>query len=252
MQAYFSFINSSIEFIQLQFKALLGLKETYVFKGLKAFLILLILTIGNNVQAQDTIFYENMGASATTVSVANYTGWRTGTAYTMTGTANIVHTATPFSTSGDYSQASGNAPVVFNTQNGGVPKEWWEISGINTTCYSSVSLRIGIYKQRNDATGANFAVEYSTDGVSYSPLTYSLPSGGGTTGWYAYTLTGLVASPNLRIRFSNNSTLSGDNYRLDDISVRGTVSSAKPPLTFDNDTIFSCGSARLRIHGRIE
>src|SRR5205085_11687509 len=107
------------------------------------------------------------------------------------------------------------------------------IAGINTSSFSNMQLSFGIYKSVSGSTGSDFQVDVSTDGTNYTPLTLSsLPAG---VSWSYDTVSGNIPStPNLRIRFTQNS--STVQYRIDDILLadNGTLPTitAQGPLTF--------------------
>ena len=192
----------------------------------------LILSFPVAASAQVTFFKETIGnytAGSGTISAALYTGWSNGATYihtVPTGTANVTGTVIP----SDYAGASGGTPIKVNRSSS------WVISGINTSNYIGITLSFGIHKSNSSHAGANMVIEVSTDGVVYTPLTWTaLPTGGGTGDtWYYRTggtdVTGVIPSTaNLRIRFRNaNSTFIA--YDFDDIELKG--SSNLLPLSF--------------------
>ncbi len=183
----------------------------------------------------DNIFSENMGAPSATTAITSWTGWQNNGILTFTGTADVRIT-TP---SSGYIGASGVGNIyIANT----VGKDF-EISGINTLAYSNISLSAGIYKSTTASNGSELLIEVSSDGVTYVPMTFSLPSGTGTATWHLTTPTGAIpACANLRIRFTQTGT--GPQFRIDDVVLNGTIPT--PPgnaLNLDGTNDFiNCGN----------
>ena len=164
-----------------------------------------VLGVGN---AQ--IFSENMGGGTGTAPIATNVFQNSGT-LTYSGTADTRST----SPSGTYTGASEGKNVFFgpgSTSN-------FEISGINTSSFSDLTLTLGHYK--NASAGNNqLIIEVSSDGLAYSQLMYSRPTGSGTNGWILITPTGTIPSTNnLRIRFRQ--TNFNSEFRIDDVVLTG-------------------------------
>jgi gliding motility-associated-like protein len=202
----------------------------YIARKLHGMVFFMLFLMYSAVYSQTTIMLENVGPQpiGSTTPISSYALWTNGIGCVMTGVGNIPGNLTPYST-GQYAGASGNAPVNLVTQatSGGV-EQWWEISNINTSDYTTLALSLGVYKKLTTANGSLFLIEVSTDGASYTPLTFTaLPSGGGTQGWYLVAPTGTIPStPNLRIRFRNTSAIANEDYRLDDVKLTGTLTCA--------------------------
>ena len=167
-----------------------------------------------------TIFSENMGAPTANTSIAVNTFQNSGT-LSFAGTGDV-RTSTP---SSGYTGASGGGNV-FITQTANL---FFEISGINTTGYSNLTLSFGHHK--NTIAGSNeLAVEFSADGSNYSPLSYSRPTGSGTATWLLVTPTGTIpATANLRIRFRQTST--STQFRIDDVKLTGVADILSPSIS---------------------
>ena len=164
--------------------------------------------------AQVTIFSENMGAPSGTTSIATNVFQNSGT-QTYSGTADVRITTV----STGYTGASGGGNVFFTDTS--LPRTF-EISGINTTGYSSLTLSFGHYKSSPTANN-QLVVEVSADGSSYFPLSYTRPTGTGTASWLLITATGPIPSTsNLRIRFSQ-AALTNGQFRIDDVTLTGTL-----------------------------
>ncbi|MNV17499.1 hypothetical protein D3C71_1082880 [compost metagenome] len=175
-----------------------------------------------------------VGSGTQTISARETAGNFDLVALTYVGTADMRIT-TP---STGYPGASGGFNTLIQAQ------ESFEMQGINAAgCKNTDSIRFGINKNTNAATGIDYLVlEYSNDnGTSWSALTYpALPTGTGTSKWYktAAALPAGAHVPNLRIRF--RSTLAGTSssnpqYRIDDISMTcGSTTSCGVPTASIN------------------
>ena len=92
------------------------------------------------------------------------------------------------------------------------------ISGINSQYYTGITLSFGML--RTDAT-TSLVVEVSSDGIIYTPLTFTQPGTNNT--WTKITPSGVIpATANLRIRF-RKSAANTTQFRIDDISLSGTA-----------------------------
>jgi hypothetical protein len=167
-----------------------------------------------------TIFSENMGTPSGNTIIASNTFQNSGTlSFTGTGDAR---TSSP---SSGYTGASGGGNVLINNTSG----LFFEISGINTANYTSLALSLGQYKSTT-ASSNELAIEVSTDGTTYSPLTYSRPSGSGTAVWAMVNPTGTIpSSTNLRIRFRQTST--SPQFRIDDVKLTGFAAVPSPSIS---------------------
>ncbi|MEY4487767.1 MAG: hypothetical protein RIQ79_275, partial [Verrucomicrobiota bacterium] len=141
---------------------------------------------------------------------------------TFAGTGDVRSTS---NSTGFYTGASGGGNV-FITNTVGLNLT---ISGINTSAYSSLSLSIG-HNKSTTAGNNELAIEVSSDGTTYTALTYSRPTGSGTTGWLLINPTGTIPSTaNLRIRFRQTGTAT--QFRIDDVKLTGTVAASLPVIS---------------------
>lgn len=165
--------------------------------------------------AQTTVFSENLATPPDGNPTADtYTGYQNSSPIVFSGNATI-RTTTP---SNGYEGASGSGCVFVG---GATPSQSFMIEGINTSNFSNLVLSFGHYKTTN-AGNNELAVEVSANGTNWTSLTYSRPTGSGTSIWLLVTPTGTIPSTeNLRIRFSNPVTTVG--FRLDDIKLTGTA-----------------------------
>ena len=167
----------------------------------------LILGIFTFVCFGQTIFSENIGTTTTPATIAISANTFQNTSFTFTGSADT-RTSTP---SSGYTGASGSRNVFFTNTIG----RNFIISGINTTVSSLLTLSFGHFKSTN-ASSNELLVEVSSDGITYTSLSYTRPTGTGTSNWTLITTTGSMPSTsNLRIRFTNNSSTA--QFRIDDI-----------------------------------
>lgn len=169
-----------------------------------------------------TIFTETVGTGTPNgTAIGSYTGW-SNPSLIFTGTGDIRNT----STSTGYAGSSG-AGNIFLTN---VIGRDFQIAGINTSTYSSASLSLsfGVFKSTTASNGSDLIVEVSSDGTTYTPLSFTaLPTGAGTATWNLRTASGTIPSTaNLRIRFRQSAAAT--QYRIDDIQLTGTVSASTP------------------------
>jgi hypothetical protein len=183
-----------------------------------------------------TIFSENMGTPSGTTAIGSNIFQNSG-ALSFVGTGDVRST-TP---SSGYTGASGGGNV-FITQTANF---FFEISGINTTRYSNLVLSFGHFK--STTAGSNeLAVDVSADGTTYSPLSYSRPTGSGTATWLLVTPTGTIpATANLRIRFRQTST--STQFRIDDVKLTGVAATSTPSISVTGslsavDTVYGTAS----------
>ncbi|TPD68400.1 T9SS type A sorting domain-containing protein [Flavobacterium microcysteis] len=182
----------------------------------KFYILLLAVSFGNG-YSQTTIFTENMGAPTTTTAIAAHT-FQNSSPILFSGTADM-RNSTPSDT---YAGASGNGCVFLG---GTTPAKTFIIEGINTLNYSDMVLSFGHQKGTN--AGSNeLTVNVSTDGTTWTPLTYTRPTGSGTSVWTLITASGTIpATSNLRIKFEN--PISNIGFRIDDVKLTGNALGVK-------------------------
>lgn len=155
---------------------------------------------------------ENMGTGASgNPLVSTYTGFQNAGVWTYGGTADV-RTSSP-SAASDYAGASGSNNVMINAVG-----ETFLISGIDTSAISSGNVRLS-FGQRKGANAANneLTVEVSDNGTTWTPLSYTRPTGSGTSNWTLITPTGSIPSTStLSIRFTGTTTT---EWRIDDLKV---------------------------------
>lgn len=128
----------------------------------KFYIFLLAISFGTS-YSQTTLFAENMGTPTATIAIASNTFQNTSPIL-FSGTADV-RISTPSDT---YPGASGSGCVFLG---GTTPAKTFIIEGINTLNYSDLTLSFGHQKGTN--AGSNeLTVEVSTDGTTWSPLTY--------------------------------------------------------------------------------
>lgn len=211
--------------------------------NLTLFLLLGAMIAGPGSWAQTTIFSENIGSTGVsgTTTIASHTFQNSGT-LTFTGTGDVRNNT---NSSGYTGSSAGNN--VFITSSSGT---FFQISGINTSNFSSISLSFGQLKTTT-AGNNELVVEVSSDGTNYSSLTYTRPTGSGTANWRLIEPTGSIPSTsNLRIRFRQTST--STQWRLDDIILRGTSTPAGATAALAgtlSETNISGGTATVTLTG---
>ena len=178
------------------------------------FLLSCLITISSFGQ---TIYSENFGTPTGTTLFPAYT---TGTApATFQNASPILYTGSgdvrTSTASTGYVGASGNGNVFFTNTIG---KDLL-VQGINTSAYSTSNLQLS-FGQHKSTTASNneLTVEVSIDGTTFTPLTYSRPTGTGTNNWTLITInSGIPSTTNLRIRFTQTS--STPQFRIDDLKI---------------------------------
>ena len=191
---------------------------------MKVKLLLLALFVSSFSWGQTILFSENMGTpSGTTLIGANI--FENGTPIVFSGSGDV-RTSTA---STGYAGASGSGNV-FITNTVGI---YFEISGIDTSSYLSSQLALSLGHFKSTIAGNNeLAIEVSSDGITYSALSYSRATGTGTANWVLINPTGTIPSTtNLRIRFTQTSATS--QFRIDDVKVIATL---PPSVTLSTNT----------------
>ena len=181
-----------------------------------------------------TVFSENMGTPSGTTAISANT-FQNAT-LTFTGTGDVRNNTTSSGYTG--ASAGGN---VFITSTAGT---YFQIAGIDSTAYSGMYITFGINKNTTAGNGSDLAVEVSSDGSSYTALSFTnLPTGSGTAIWYQRTATGTIpATANLRIRFRQ--TGSTTQYRIDDVKLVGSSSSVtEATITPSGSTTICSGNS---------
>ncbi|MEO5642495.1 MAG: FlgD immunoglobulin-like domain containing protein [Bacteroidia bacterium] len=210
----------------------------------RAFRLMLpaLLLAALSVSAQIT---ESVGTVTGTTSIASHEAANgfDEDGLTYSGTGDIRNTTA----STGYTGASGLANVFLHTGKNFV------ISGLGTNACggSLLTMSFGISKSTNAENGSHLVVEYSTDGgINWTGLSYTaLPTGTGTSHWYLRTVSGLPATCNLKVRFSNTASGSSPDFRIDDISTScgSAVESLCSASITANDTNVFCAGDSVRL-----
>lgn len=164
------------------------------------------------------IFTERVGSVGGTTSIADHetADGFDNDQFTMSGTADIRNTTQ----SSGYTDASAYANVFFTNTVG----RYFLIEDINTSEYTCLMLSLGHYKSTT-AGNNELDIDVSSDGLSWSSLSYTRPTGDGTANWILINPTGEIsAAENLRIRFTQTS--STHQFRIDDITLSGLCATA--------------------------
>jgi len=164
---------------------------------------------------QTIIFSENIGTTGTSTQAIASTTFQ-NSSLSFTGSADT-RTTSP---SSGYTGASGSRNV-FMTNTVGIN---FQISGISTLCHSNLVLSFGALKTTVASDMTELLLEFSTNGVSYTPISFpAQPTGTGTAIWRLISGISLPASANnasnLRLRWTQTST--SPQFRIDDIRLTG-------------------------------
>ena len=198
---------------------------------------LLLLLVASYSSIGQTIYSENMGTPTGTTLIPAYI---TGTApATFQNSAPIVYSGSAdvriTSVSSGYSGASGGGNVLINAI-----AENFQIDGINSSAFNTSGLQLSFGINTPTAVTNLLTVEVSTNGSTWTPLSYT-PTG---IGWTLATITsGIPSSTTLSIRFTSTTA---SQFRLDDIRVfnfdpsctlvLGSPTTACDAVTFGIDT----------------
>jgi endonuclease I len=185
----------------------------------------LALSGSSDVEGDRLLFSESMGFVSSTTSISNHNsnnGFDNNT-FTFIGNADVRST----SSSSGYDGSSGNANIFFGTA-GGVDARNITIAGIDTENFDSYRLEFGM----NSPSNTGLIIETSTNGSTFSPVSYTFPS---SSGWKLVTIenAAIPSAPSVWLRFRKDN---GDQYRLDDISLYGvnTTGAAKIAVLDDD------------------
>jgi hypothetical protein len=197
----------------------------------------LLLLVASYASFGQTIYYENMGTPTGTTLIPAYI---TGTApATFQNSSPIVYSGSAdvrvTSVSSGYTGASGGGNVLINAV-----AEYFQIDGINTSAFTPSGLQLSFGINTPTAVTNLLTVEVSTNGTTWTPVTYT-PSG---IGWTLATITsGIPSSTTLSIRFTSTTAL---QFRIDDVKVfnfdpsctlsLGAPTAACDAVTFGLDT----------------
>ncbi|NCA81114.1 MAG: hypothetical protein EOM72_00010 [Opitutae bacterium] len=177
-------------------------------------------------ETAEPIFTETMGTvvSTTTLLAHETANGFDNDAYTMSN-AGVASTGDVrvTSASAGYTGASGAANIWFPSTAGSYG---FGIAGIDASGYDSLQLSFG-YRKESGSANATFAVEWSTDGSAWTPVTVSgLPAEGAATGWYLISSLELpsgAVSAALQLRWVKSGSVA---MRLDDVKLEGVTAAA--------------------------
>jgi len=170
----------------------------------------LLLLVMTSVSFGQTFYSENMGTTASgNPLITAYTGFQVGSPVAYTGTGDMRTTTV----STGYVGASGSVNVFLSNT---TTAEYFQIDGLNSSAYSAANLQLKFGYLANSVANAGLIVEVSTDGSTWTPLTYTTNT---NTSWNLVTIGGGVipSSATLSIRFTQP-TLTAQ-IRIDDVSL---------------------------------
>jgi hypothetical protein len=176
-----------------------------------------------------TIFSENFGSPSATTLITAFTGWQNSSPITFSGNADI---RTSNASSG-YTGASGggNVWLAYNAEN-----KYIQISGINTSGYSDITLSFGLKREQTAATATMLTIQVSQNGTDWTSLSISsgFPESG--TAWAYVTCSGTIpATSTLYLKITNNQTATYQ-FRVDDVKITGT-GAAIPTINTSTNSI---------------
>ena len=177
------------------------------------------------------ILSENMGTpTGTTAISAN--AFQNSSPIAYSGTADVrISTG-----SSGYSGASGGGNVYFT----GTAGTSFLIEGINTSSYNTSELRLSFSHHKSANSASNeLTVVVSSDGTTFTPLTYTRPTGSSTSNWTLISInSGIPSTSNLRIRFTQ--TITTAQFRIDDVKVENFSASCTLAL---GTTVTACSAS---------
>jgi hypothetical protein len=174
---------------------------------------LLLLSFASFSFAQ-TFYSENMGTTASgNPLITAYTGFQNTTPITYTGTGDMRTTTV----STGYTGASGSVNVFLSNT---TTPEFFQINNLNTSAYTSANIQLKFGYLANYSVGAPgnaaLVVEFSTDGSTWNPITYTTNT---NATWNLVTVAGgtLPSSATLSLRFTQPNLAA--QIRIDDVSL---------------------------------
>ncbi len=188
---------------------------------MKKLYTLLFLAVASIASAQ-TFYSENFGTAAPSSSpypaIGTYTGFQNPSPIVYSGTCSA-RTSGTLSTG--YNGASGGSHVYIGVTSS--VGQILQIDGLNTSAYSAANIQLSFGYLKNGAANPQLVVEQSTDGSSWTPITFT---DNANTSWNLVTVTGgqIPSSTTLSLRFTNPSTASAQ-IRLDDIKLSNVSAS---------------------------
>lgn len=176
----------------------------------KIYSLLAIATISMSAVAQSTLFSENMGTPSASPLDISKNVFQNAAPISFSGTADVRNNLG----STGYTGASAGGNILFNDKT-----DTFIIGGINTSQVSDIKLSFGHVKTTNNSSN-ELAVSVSTDGTTWTPLTYSRATGSGTSSWILIeTAEAIPSTANLRIKFDNANMPTGAQFRIDDVKL---------------------------------
>lgn len=213
-------------------------------------MISLCLLLGLSVSAQTVIYSTDFGTTAN----VNPPNW------TFTGIGMNISTNSP---SSGYAGASGGAylgegnSVTFtntagNSQASSPTGTSTAVLQISTLTYSNITISFGMRKSSGSYnTNATYSFEWSTDNITYIPITYTEAAAGSwdlASGAGLSLPAGANNQASLYLRFTFNRTGTGSNFKIDDFKVTSVASLTPASIGFlSNDTTVqeSAGTASV-------
>ena len=168
-----------------------------------------------------TFYSENMGTATGTLPIATNV-FENSSPILYSGTADTRSTLV----SGTYTGASAGRNVFITN----VADIFFQIDGLNTSAYQSADLQLSFGLNTTSTTNL-LTVEYSTNGTTWTPLTFTASA----TGWSLVTVAGgqIPSSTTLSLKFRQPNPAFGQ-FRIDDVKLSNV--SASCTLTLSTPT----------------
>lgn len=126
--------------------------------------------------------------------------------------------------------ASGGGSILLNYSNT-IPVTFFQINNINTSGYSGLTLSFNHLMARNqDTFDIRMIVEQSVDGVNWTNLDFNQT----INSWYNVSISGLISTPTLSLRFSRPVCACANAFGIDDIKITAQSLSSN---TFDKSLV---------------
>ncbi|RKS01405.1 T9SS type A sorting domain-containing protein [Flavobacterium sp. 102] len=172
----------------------------------------LLLLVMTSVSFGQTFYSENMGTATGTLSIAANV-FENSSPILYSGTADTRSTLV----SGTYTGASAGRNVFITN----VADVYFQIDGLNTSAYQSADLQLSFGLNTTSITNL-LTVEYSTNGTTWTPLTFTASA----TGWSLVTVAGgqIPSSTTLSLKFRQPNPAFGQ-FRIDDVKLSSVSSS---------------------------
>ncbi|MDR3681856.1 MAG: T9SS type A sorting domain-containing protein [Flavipsychrobacter sp.] len=207
-------------------------------KVVKFFTVALILLIGQVGRAQtSTIYSQNFGTAVVASSSVASTLSGSGITWALSGAQSGNLSIGTSVSSTTYSGASGGGAFEDGAGTPVIGTGIATITGLSTAGYTGIAISFGAYKSSSSET-TTLTISYSTDGGTTwnsTPLLTLVAASGlsNTTFTNLETISNISGSPldnqsNLALQLKFTRTATGGSFRMDDLTITGSVSGLAP------------------------